>query len=203
MSDSELQAAYGEILRHRVTGRDKCPSPEAIRALIERRGSEVERLATLDHVMNCVECKSEFDLMQTVAAGNPTPVRRFLVPLSAAASVALLFSAAVLFMATRGRSGPVDVVRGGVATVELLSPRGDAAGRPLIFTWHSAKGPARYSLEVFNAAGDAIWTTEVNDTAVVMPDDTRLVVGETYHWWVLVRTSDGGEARSQTVRFKP
>lgn len=203
MSDSELQAAYGEVLRHRSTGRGKCPSPEAIRALLERRGSEIERLATLDHVMNCLGCKAEFDLMQTVAAGNPAPARRFPVMLSAAASVALLFSAAVLYMATWGRGGRVDVLRGGAPTVELLSPRGDAAGRPLTFVWHSAKGPARYSLEVFNAAGDAIWATEVNDTAVVMPEDKPLVVGETYHWWVLVRTSDGLEARSQPVRFKP
>jgi hypothetical protein len=203
MNDSDLQAAYGEVLRHRSTGRGKCPSPEAIRALIERRGSEIERLATLDHVMNCLGCKAEFDLMQTLASSNPPPVRRWPVPLTAAASVALLFSAAVLFMATRGRSGRVDALRGGVTAVELLTPRGDAAGRPLTFVWHSAKAPARYSLEVFNAAGDAIWATEVNDTAVVMPEDTPLVVGETYHWWVLVRTSDGLEARSQPVRFKP
>lgn len=203
MTAGELQATYAEILGRRSTGRGRCPAPEAIGALVERRGSEVDRLATLDHVMNCDECKAEFDLIETVVDASPEPVRRFAVPLSAAAVVALLFSAVLLFMATRGRSGPVDLPRRGAPTVELLSPRGSAAGRPLTFVWRSAKVPARYSLEVLNASGDAIWTAEVNDTAVVMPDDTPLVVGETYQWWVQVRTSGGVEASSQPVRFKP
>jgi hypothetical protein len=203
MNDRELQAAYGEILRDRATGRRACPAPEAIRALIEREGTEVDRLATLDHVMNCDTCKAEFDLMQAVAAGKPMPVRRFPIPLAAAATVALLLSGTLLFLALRARVARQDGLRGGIAAVDLLSPRGDASGRPVTFIWRSAPKAARYTLEVFNADGDPIYTTEGDDTAAVLPASIPFVVGETYHWWVLVRTSEGAEARTQPVNFKP
>ena len=203
MNDPELQAAYREILRDRPAGRASCPPVEAIGAIVERRGAEMERLATLDHVMNCGACQAEFDLIQATAAGQPLPARRYSTSLAAAASIALLVSAAMLFRAVKARDGGDETMRGASDAIELVTPRGETGSRPVSFVWRAVPGVVRYGLEVFNAAGDPVYTTEVRDTAAVLPGDTRLVAGETYHWWVLVRTSEGAEVRSRPVTFKP
>jgi hypothetical protein len=203
MSDSELQAAYRELLRDRAVGRGECPAPEAIVALVERHGSELARLSTLDHVMNCAACKADFDLMRTIAEGRPAPVRRISVPLAAAAAVALVVSGTLVFSALRARNTGDGVARGVADGVELVSPRGNSHDRPITFTWRKASGEARYALEVFTPAGDAVYSTEVADTAVVLPSTVSLQTGTTYHWWVLVRTTDGAEVRTPPVAFTP
>ena len=57
-----------------------CPLPEAVLALVRREGSEDSRLATLDHVMSCPQCRSEFDLLRSIelagaASGAARPAR--------------------------------------------------------------------------------------------------------------------------------
>ena len=42
------------------------PPPEAIAALVRREGPEEARLATLDHVMSCADCRRDFDLLRAV-----------------------------------------------------------------------------------------------------------------------------------------
>ena len=202
-TDQQLQDAYRDLLRQRRRDRAGCPLPEVLVGLIEQRGSEAERLATLDHVMSCAGCRADFDLMRTVAAGQAVPVRPGRWPLAAAAAVALLMSGSLLFAALRARNSREDVVRGAADGVELVSPLGDAHDRPVTFTWRKAPGPARYSLEVFTAAGDAVYATDVTDTSVVLPASVSLQAGTTYHWWVLVRTADGAEVRSPPVAFTP
>jgi len=203
MNDSELQAVYRELLRDRAGGRDACPAPEAIIALVERRGSELDRLATLDHVMNCAGCKTDFDVVQAVAAGRPVPSRRFPLPLTMAAGVAVLVSGTLLYSVLRARTAGENVARGAGDAIELISPRGDSHDRPITFTWRKAPGDARYALEVFTPEGDAVYSAEVADTAVVLPARVSLQTGTTYHWWVLVRRSDGGEVRTPPVAFTP
>ena len=202
-SDREFQEVYGYLLRQRPRDRAACPPPEAVVALVERRGSDAERLATLDHVMSCAGCKGDFDLMRTVAAGKAAPVRQGRWPLAAAAAVALLVSGSLLFSVLRSSTAGEGGVRGGTQGVELVSPRGDTHERPVTFVWRKATGSARYSLEVFTAAGDAVYSTDVTDTAVVLPADVSLQAGATYHWWVLVRTPDGAEVRTPPMEFKP
>jgi hypothetical protein len=68
VSHESLRAAYDELLRARAPrDRTGCPSPEALLALVERRGSEAERLATLDHVMGCERCHGDVDLLRLAA----------------------------------------------------------------------------------------------------------------------------------------
>jgi hypothetical protein len=202
-SDQQLQDAYRDLLRQRPRDRAACPAPEAVVALIEQRGSDADRLATLDHVMSCAGCKADFDLMRTVAGRKAGPGRRGRWPLAAAAVVALSVSGSLVFMELRARSAGQDIERGGADEVELVSPRGNTATRPVTFTWRKATGPARYSLEVFNPAGDAVYGVDVTDTSVVLPATVLLQVGTTYHWWVLIRTADGSEVRTAPVSFTP
>lgn len=167
-----------------------------------RQGTETERLETLDHVMNCDACQADFDLMQAIAAGRPVPARRFPVPMVAAAAVALLISGSILFLAVTGRTRQ-DGLRGGLTVIELVSPRGAAGSRPVTFIWRSGPMSARYSLEVLDAAGDPVYSAELADTAAILPDAISLIPGERYHWWVLVRTPDGRQVRSEAVQFRP
>ncbi|HKP30534.1 MAG TPA: hypothetical protein VJU15_14075 [Gemmatimonadales bacterium] len=203
MKDSELRAAYHELFRERPAGREACPSPERIVALIERTTLEEERLATLDHVMGCPACKPDFDLMRTIAEGRPAPRRRTAMPLAAAAAVLLLVSGVLLFSVLRARTPGAAGVRGETNGVELISPRGDAHDRPITFTWRKAAGQARYALEVFTPAGGAVYSKEVNDTSVVLPSTVSLQAGTTYHWGVLVRMSDGSAVRTPPIAFTP
>ena len=49
MNDDRLRHAYQAMLQHRQPGpRESCPSPEELRALVERTDEEPARLARLD-----------------------------------------------------------------------------------------------------------------------------------------------------------
>ena len=197
-----MRAANADVMANRAVGRDGCPVPEQIRALVEHAGPEPDRLVTLDHVMGCSACRREYDLMQSVAAGRAMDRQRRLVPLAAAATVLLLFGSTIAFVALRARS-QADALRGNVSAVELVSPRGAQGSRPVNFIWRAHPEGGVYTLEVFTPAGDVVYTTETRDTAVALPPDLTLTTGETYHWWVSVSTPDGRDARSSPVSFTP
>src|SRR5215472_11834385 len=98
VTDEALREAYQRALdARRVSGREPCVAPEAMLSLLRREGSEEGRLETLDHVMGCGACRSEFELLRSIevagaeAADRPRPAilripRRFAVPLALAAS---------------------------------------------------------------------------------------------------------------------
>ena len=104
--------------RRRRWARARHVSPEAIAALARREGSETERLATLDHVMSCRECRAEFDLLRAVeqagaqsGRGEERRRRTWFVPAALAAT--LLLAVGVGRMVTK--PGSDDVTRGGEA----------------------------------------------------------------------------------------
>ena len=201
MTDDTLRQAYASGMT-RSSDRSGCPTPEAIEAVVTRSGSEESRLATLDHVMGCASCKADFDLMQSFAVPR-APSRRFTFPLAAAATIGLVVAGSLLYQVMRSRKGPDQTLRGGETAIVLVAPNGDRVGQPVSFIWRAVPAATRYTLEVFNAAGDAVYTTDVSDTTAVMPLTVQLAVGETYHWWLTVRKSDGTESRSQPQRFTP
>jgi hypothetical protein len=175
-----------------------CPEPEAILALVRREGPEETRLATLDHVMSCADCRSEFDLVRSIElAGAGTgaaarPGRRWMAPLALAAS--LLFAVVIGRYALPG-APERDVVRSGSEErLTLLAPPPEATtGSPLLFAWHPIEGAGRYRLEVMNAAGEVVLEAETADTAVVLQGAADLEPGE-YQWWV--GSAAPAEARS-------
>ena len=99
MNDSELRDIYMRAL----TNRADHPAPEALIALVTQTGSEASRLATLDHVMSCVSCKQDFELLRAIHAADQanagaarlTP-RRLPVPWLAAAAVLIATGALTL-----------------------------------------------------------------------------------------------------------
>lgn len=199
MNDQELRAVYGDLMASgHQGGRPPCPEPEAILALVRREGAEETRLATLDHVMSCADCRAEFDLVRSIElAGAETgaaarPGRRWMAPVALAASVVL---AVVIGRYALPGTPERDVVRSGEKErLTLLAPPADvASGSPILFAWHPFEGAGRYRLEVMNAAGELVLEAETADTAIVLQSAADLAPGE-YQWWV--GATAPGDARS-------
>ena len=72
LTEAQIKGAYQAHLARRRAPRGACPSPEAIQALVRREGDEAGRLATLDHVMTCGECRAELDLFRRVLGADVT-----------------------------------------------------------------------------------------------------------------------------------
>ena len=203
MNDERLGEIYAEVMASRGARAGRaaaCPTPEAVLALIRREGAEDTRLAMLDHVMSCAECRSEFDLLRSIelagaeAGAKVRPGRRsWLVPAALAASVLFAVVIARLALPTAPES---EVVRSGTDSgVTLHAPPPESpAGSPLLFAWQPVPGAARYRLEVLANDGEVALEAETVDTAILLRSAAGLAPGD-YKWWVGT-TSAGTAARS-------
>ena len=204
VTEAQLKDAYQAHLARTRTDRTSCPSPETIQALVRREGDETARLATLDHVMSCRDCRAELDLLRTVeeagvraGAVAAPPRRRWMMPAALAATllVAVGLGRAVLRPAD-------DTVRSGdAARVELVAPGAQVtAGSPVSFAWRPVDGASRYRLEVLNESGDLAIEAETHDTSLVSDSAARLAPGQ-YQWWVIA-LSPGPGPRSELRRLR-
>jgi hypothetical protein len=201
VSDERLRALYASAVASgtaRVAGEH--PAPDTIAALARREGSEEARLATLDHVMACPECRRDFDLLRAVeragvesgAAGSFVARRSWLMPAALAASVLL---AVGIGRTVLGPSAE-ETTRGEVDAIVLMQPDREAvAGDSLTFTWHAVPGATRYELELLDAGGAVAATAATSDTSAAPPAARALPPGD-YGWWVRTTTSDARAVRS-------
>lgn len=195
----------GRQYRRRVEARNTpgsgCVPPEAMVALLQREGPEVERLATLEHVMSCPACHREYEWLAAVdqaateAAGPPA--RQALwrrAPLALAASLAAAVAAGFL---VRAQVGPGEPVRGERGDIVLAGPAADAGQRgSLVFTWHPVPEAPAYVLEIQGADHQVLRSDTTPDTTLTLP--SALPSGE-YRWWVR-EVTDGAEPRSSAFR---
>ncbi len=201
MNEDRLRNAYGAALgRGMAGGGPRHVSPEAISALARREGSEPERLATLDHVMSCRECRAEFDLLRSIeqagaqsGATRSTARRTWFVPAALAATV--LLAVGVGRMVTSSREH--DLTRGTeTGAFTLLRPGAEAsAGDSLTFVWSAAPAARGYTLEVLDAAGEVVASAETTDTTATPGAAAALPPGN-YQWWVRATTMDARTLRS-------
>lgn len=209
MSDQRLRNLYAAALAAgQVPNAGTHPSPQALAALARREGPEPDRLATLDHVMSCADCRPDFDLLRAIegagddgaAAGRAGMRRRWLMPAALAAS--LLLAVGV------GRSllqSHADTSRGDGDAVSLIRPGLEAVeGDSLAFAWHPVPGARRYELELLDAAGAVAASAATGDTTTALTPSPSLPPGD-YRWWVRARTSDARTLRSslRPLRLKP
>jgi len=204
MNEERLREIYAGLMTSRGAkggGRTvACPAPETLLALVRREGSEEERLATLDHVMSCIDCRKEFDLLRSIelagaqagAAARPGR-RRWTLPVALAASALLAVMIGRLVLPPVPES---EVLRSGPdAGVTLVAPpREAAAGSPIVFAWHPITGATRYRLEVLTGEGSVALEAETADTSITLRGAADLAPGD-YQWWVAA-TSAGISARS-------
>jgi hypothetical protein len=204
MTEAQLKEAYQAHLTRSRRDRASCPPPEAMQALVRREGDEAARLATLDHVMSCGECRTELDLLRTVeeagvrsgAVAAPGR-RRWMMPAALAAT--LLVAVGLGRVALKPSE---DTVRSDDATtVELVAPGAEVpAGAPVSFAWRPVEGASRYRLEVLNESGDVAIEAETRDTMLTSDSAASLAPG-TYQWWVIALSPAPGP-RSELRRLR-
>ncbi|HET7422768.1 MAG TPA: hypothetical protein VFJ92_04345 [Gemmatimonadales bacterium] len=196
----------GRLYRRRVDARNApasgCVSPEAMLALLEREGSESERLATLDHVMSCAVCHREYEWLAAVGkaateAGG-RPAREALwrrAPLALAAS--LVAAVAAGFLVRGQMRGGGETVRGTTGDIVLAAPAaGVSSSDAPVFSWHPIGEASGYVLEIQGADRGVVRSDTTADTTLRLP--SALPAGE-YRWWVR-EVTDGSEPRSSAFR---
>lgn len=201
MSDERLRDLYATALKAGAAPVRTHPTPEAIAELVRREGPEDTRLATLDHVMSCADCRRDFDLLRTVeragvqsgaASGRGAGRRSWLMPAALAATLLVAVGLGRTLMTSTN-----DTTRGGEdSPVVLVAPgREAAAGDALMFAWHPVAGASRYELELLDAGGSVAASAVTTDTTA-SPGAARSLPPGDYQWWVRVITSDARTLRS-------
>ncbi|AHG88750.1 hypothetical protein J421_1213 [Gemmatirosa kalamazoonensis] len=214
-TDDRLRREYDALLRARRTTHAAPAVPlDHILALVEGRGAESERLATLDAVMADEASAREFELLRAVAANRPattttTFTARWWTTYAAASLAAAAVLAVVALPAARtmlgngGRDAGPDVVREVAQGAVLIDPPVDAtAAASRTFRWHAVPGAQRYAVEILTAAGTPVFTTRVADTTVTLPVDVRLAPAVEHRWWVAAEMADGTQRRSPFRRLR-
>jgi hypothetical protein len=202
-----LQQLYSRRVAARGEAAGAHATPEAILAVVQREGSEEERLATLEHVMACAACHRDYQWLTAVdeagaetegaMVGAARPWWRG-APLALAASVAVAIGAAVVL--TNALRPGAERERGGGGDIALLAPGARvAATGPLTFAWRAVPGVSRYVLEVQRTDGSVAFADTTADTAATLADPSRLLPDSAYRWWVREAT-EGTEPRSSAFR---
>lgn len=216
MNDDRLRELYQRAMKTQDAGEARLhPAPEALWALVRREGDEAQRLATLDHAMSCPRCRHDLELLRAIGDAAPADVAasdaapsassgppprarakgshwRFSIPTALlAASIAGI---AWLGIARNDDSGN-EPMRGEPGAVALAVPdeRADVAASPLL-AWHPVPGAERYRVEVVDASGVVVDSTEQADTTFQAGASTPLTPGDAYRWWV--RAIDAGGVRA-------
>jgi hypothetical protein len=212
-----------------VVGRDGCCTPDDLLLLVRRDGDEKKRLAILDHVMTCADCRRELDLLRAVdsaASQLETPrsalritqhgrLRTYATLLAAAVvlvAVGLTVRSMRMGSAARDLAGANgSVTRGSAAQdaspiIRLIAPGADArVSGSVTLVWSAAPVAANerrgYHVEVLDSAGAPVLVRDdVLDTTLVVPGQL-LRADADYTWWVSTDVS-GGKLRSPLLRFR-
>jgi hypothetical protein len=173
-ADARLREAYEELMRRRAPGgRVGCPAPDAILSLVERRGGEDVRLVTLDHVMACVECRRDLDLVRTAAGAAQATVGAERRPWSSWSAPVRAFALAATVVIAVGlgiymrTSDTTPVMRGGA---ELSLHEGRRLAEGTLVSWRPAAGATRYDVAVIDADGRQVLRRSLTDTSFVLVD---------------------------------
>ena len=204
--DSRLRAAYAA--RAADAPLTPHPAPEAIAATVDRSAGEAERLATLDHIAACAQCRSEFELLRAThtAAGQLAPAtwRISGVGLAVAAMLVVAVALSVTRLAApRVAAIPADRGAGQASsrTIPLIAPLGPTSVVPQRLIWHAVRGAAGYHVEVLTDSGGVIARGDTRDTTFTAP---ALAPGQTYRWWVQARVDgEAWQSGFAEIRVRP
>lgn len=201
MNDERLREAYERGLPKSDSSRTLDDvQAERLRRLIEREGSEGERLRTLDMMLSSAEGRRELEIAWA-AARAARPRRPSWQGFAIAASLVLVVGTSVLLMA-RHRAQDVDVVRGADSPITLVAPVGIVAPpRATHFAWRPIALAERYQLVVVDTTGAELYATDTRDTSLALPDSVRLAPGRTYLWWVQATLADHSTVTAVTQRM--
>ncbi|MBL0169918.1 MAG: hypothetical protein IPP90_04165 [Gemmatimonadaceae bacterium] len=199
MSDERLREAYEQGLpRGDVRPALDDVAAERLRKLVEREGSDDDRLHTLDTQLASAEGRRELEIVWAAArAARPRRARG--TTWATAAGVLLAVGITGTWLADR-REAPA--LRAEASPITLVAPVGarDAANASR-FVWRSLRDADRYTLVVVDTAGNEVFAAETRDTAITMPDSVHLLAGREYLWWVQATTRAGASVTAVTQRL--
>jgi hypothetical protein len=203
VNEEFLRRSYERLLvirEHDGPDRDLCPTVDEIHALVKREGDESARLRLLDHVMQCPECRKEFDLLRSVELSRPKAVASNWKLWAFAATLVLVAGATVVWQMIMVEPARDDILRGASGQLQLVSPQERAAVRlPATLTWHSVPGAPSYRVELLDGSGSTIWSFEAADTTLLLVNPP---VGEVVSWKVVAEFPGGLPLESPTRQLR-
>jgi hypothetical protein len=155
-------------------------SPELARALYEAEGLE-----------------SVLRMGRPVGKKRRRLPRRLLIPLAAAAILAVVF---LPHPSLRTPLEPAPVFRGSEGVLTALSPVGTVAGPKLQFRWSSFPKAQRYRIEVFDVNSHEIFEVVSQDTSAVVEASQLANMKNGAGFW---RVTALGELDAQLTRSAP
>ena len=197
MSDEALRDVYARIMRERdAAGRTNAVPIEAMQALLEKRGSDEERVRTLDAIMRDQDARADFEILRSAyEAAPPARASSMSSSYALAAALVLMIGAGFWF---RSRSPQPDTARGSSTPEVMVVSPGEsiASSAPVRFVWRARPDAKLYSLQVVDTDGGVAYTALTPDTVAILPDSVRLVAGKEYRWWVEANRSVGATVKS-------
>ena len=200
MNEELLRRSYERLLvirEHEGPDRDRCPSVDDIHNLVTRAGDEPTRLKRLDHVMQCLECRKEFDLLRSVELARPRAQTSSWRLWAFAATIVLVAGATLVWRMMQSRQ---DVMRGSSDRLALVAPADGATLRlPAVLTWRSAPGTLSYRVELLDTSGAVAWSSEVTDTSMALETIPAVTVTS---WKVVAQFLNGVPLESGVRRVR-
>lgn len=204
MTDEELRAAYASAIESpRSPDRDRCPTPDALIALVRRQGAEAARLKTLDHTMSCPACLREFELLRAIDAGERREAGANRAPARWQRPVVLALAASLLLAVGLGpgrdwlgdRTG--ETMRGDADEIGVHRPAAGAevSRDSLDFAWRPVPGATRYTVELLSPDGAVRLSGTTTDTTIALRPERGAIEPGGYRWWVRADLP-GGERQS-------
>lgn len=183
-------------------------SVDDIASMIDGSLTADERASVERHLAHCDDCREEL-AASARAVASAAPVRqrrlswRLLVPLAAGIVLAVFLrapSTSERAVAPRERAAaPSRDAR----IVTVFPPAGTALrSSPVRFVWRPIDSSIGYHVVVKEASGVPVWSGDVSDTALALPDSVPLRAGEPYVWRVDGSRADGSSASSAETMFR-
>jgi hypothetical protein len=182
-------------------------SVEDVASMIDGTLPADERERAERHLADCDACREELaTCARVVTSGTALPVRRFpwrnLVALAAGILLVVWIGRPAereRVTDVRDRAAPT----AGSRIAVDLSPTGVAVlSTPPRFVWHPIEGSVGYHVVVKDASGAPVWSGDVADTALQLPDSVHLRANESYVWRVDGQRADGSSATSTESGFR-
>lgn len=186
-----------------------CLDSSVVAALADGSLDAGTRARAVEHLATCSECRAAVasvvkamadpQIRRELPHAAQSGVRRFVrlaVPLAAAAALLV-----VLWLPKGGDNG-AEPHRGSPSpgAPVAVSPNGMVA-EARVLRWGAVVGADRYRITLFDQASQVVFSAEVDDTALVLPDSAVVAPGQPYAWMVEARTGWGRWIASAPVTF--
>lgn len=177
-----------------------------VAAFVDGTLSDAERERAERHLAECDECREEVASCGRLVATMPIASARR-IPYAGVIPLAAAILIAVVWRRPADRSLDTARERGAASEgtrISLVAPAPDAAlalAAPQ-FVWRSIAGSAGYRVVIKDASGALVWSSDVADTSLAVPDSVALQPGRSYLWRVDGQRTDGTTASSAETVFR-